>query len=233
MYTYAFVLQSTGPIVLPAGIGSELMLLYELGVGAVVEPGLDLAALEQSDERLMRAVLHHDQVIREVFEQVPVLPLRFGTQFVSQEKLLEYLHVHAAAYQTTLMGLMGQAEYTLKLSPRFAGQSLRESPDSSAASPLATAESGRDYFLAKKRQFQQQLDRQQQQQAELQALKAAIAQTYPTFQVDTPRDGTERLHLLVKRTEEALLHELLEEWRSHCPNWQMALSEALPPYHFV
>lgn len=233
MYTYAFVLQSSGSIVLPAGISGELMLLYELGVGAVVEPGLDLAVLEQSDERLMRAVLHHDQVIREVFEQVPVLPLRFGTQFVSQEKLLEHLHVNAAAYQTTLTGLAGRAEYTLKLSPQFAQPSLRESPESSAASPLATAGTGRDYFLAKKRQFQQQLDRQQQQQAELQALKAAIAQAYPMFQVDAPRDGIERLHLLVKRTEEASLHQSLEAWRSHCPNWQMVLSEALPPYHFV
>ncbi|MBF2083222.1 GvpL/GvpF family gas vesicle protein [Thermoleptolyngbya sp. C42_A2020_037] len=225
MYTYAFVLQSTESIVLPAGISGELMLLYERGVGAVVEPGLDLAMLEQSDERLMRAVLHHDQVIREVFEQVPVLPLRFGTQFVSQEKLLEHLHVNAAAYQATLTRLVGQAEYTLKLSPR--------SPESSAPSPLATAGTGRDYFLAKKQQFQQQLDRQQQQQAELLKLKEAIAQDYPALQIDAPRDGIERLHLLVKRTDEALLHESLEEWRSRCPGWQMALSEALPPYHFV
>lgn len=225
MYTYAFVLESAGSMMLPAGIIGELMLLHEQGVGAVVEPGLDLEALKQSDDRLMRAVLHHDQVIRELFEQVPVLPLRFGTQFVSQEKLLEHLHLHAAAYQATLARLAGQAEYTLKLSPR--------SPDAAPPNPLATAGTGRDYFLAKKQQFQQQLDRQQQQQTELQALRAAIAQEYPALQVDEPRDGIERLHLLVKRADEALLHESLEKWRSHCPGWQMALSEALPPYHFV
>lgn len=230
MYTYAFVLESAGSmmlpagIFLPAGIGGELMLLYEQGVGAVVEPGLDLAVLEQSDERLMRAVLHHDQVIRELFEQVPLLPLRFGTQFVSQEKLLEHLHLHAAAYQETLARLAGQAEYTLKLLPR--------SPDAAPPNPLS-AETGRDYFLAKKRQFQQQFDRQQQQQTELQALKAAIAQEYPALQVDEPRDGIERLHLLIRRADEALLHESLAEWRSRYSNWQMALSEALPPYHFV
>lgn len=225
MYTYTFVLQSAESIVLPAGISGELMLLHELGVGAVVEPGLDLAMLEQSDERLMRAVLHHDQVIREVFEQVPVLPLRFGTQFVSQEKLLEHLHVNAAGYQATLTRLVGQAEYTLKLSPR--------SPEPSAPSPLTTAGTGRDYFLAKKQQFQQQLDRQQQQQAELEAIKGAIAQSYPALQIDAPRDGVERLHLLVSREAEPALQAQLEEWRSRCPSWQMVLSEALPPYHFV
>ncbi|GAB4155338.1 MAG: GvpL/GvpF family gas vesicle protein [Cyanobacteria bacterium J069] len=225
MYTYAFVLQSAASIVLPAGISGELVLLYEQNVGAVVEPGLDLAVLEQSDERLMRAVLHHDQVIREIFEQVPVLPLRFGTQFVLPEKLLEHLRLHAETYQATLARLTGQAEYTLKLSPR--------SPASEDADPAPMPSKGRDYFLAKKQQFQQQLDRQQQQQAELLALKAAIAQDYPALQFDEPRDGIERLHLLVKRQDEAALYESLAGWRSRCPGWHLALSEALPPYHFV
>lgn len=222
MYIYAFIPESAALLELPAGIAGSLQAVCDSGIGALVEPELDVEVLQSSDEQLMRAVLHHDQVIREAFEQTVLLPLRFGTYFVSGEKLLEHLQIHAAEYLDKLAELSSKAEYTLKLTPA----ELTTAPESEDTS-------GKGYFLAKKQQFQRQLEQQQQQQSELEALQQAIATFYLDTHLDTPRDGIERIHLLVKRTDEPALTEHLNQWIALCPHWQLSLGEALPPYHFV
>lgn len=222
MYTYAFIPESAARLELPAGIAGSLQAVWDSGIGALVEAELDVEALQRSDERLMRAVLHHDQVIREMFEQTVLLPLRFGTYFVSSEKLLEHLQVHAAAYLDKLAELSDKVEYTLKLIP----------PDLTAVTNAEDA-SGKGYFLAKKQQFQRQLEQQQQKQSELEALQEAIASLYPNWRLDTPRDGIERIHLLVDRADESALSTHFNQWSALSPHWQLSLGEALPPYHFV
>ena len=222
MYTYAFIPESAARLELPAGIAGSLQTVWDSGIGAIVEAELDVEALQRSDEQLMQAVLHHDQVIREMFEQTVLLPLRFGTYFVSSDKLLEHLQAHAAEYLDKLAVLSDQAEYTLKL--------VLVEPIT-ATDPEDT--SGKGYFLAKKQQFQRQLEQQQQQQSELGILKEAIATLYPNWRLDTPRDGIERIHLLVNRTHEPVLADHLNQWIALCSHWQLSLSEALPPYHFV
>jgi Gas vesicle synthesis protein GvpL/GvpF len=222
MYTYAFIPESAALLELPAGIAGSLQAIWDSGIGALVEAELDVEALQRSDEQLMRAVLHHDQVIREVFERTVLLPLRFGTYFVSSDKLLEHLQAHAAEYLDKLAELSDKAEYTLKLIP---------------VDPITATDSeetsGKGYFLAKKQQFQRQLEQQQQQQSELEALQAAIAFLYPNWRLDTPRDGIERIHLLVNRADESALSDHFNQWLSLCSHWQLSLGEALPPYHFV
>jgi hypothetical protein len=222
MYTYAFLPISDISLDLPEGISGSLQLVAVDQLAALVEPDLSLESLQTSDDVLMRAVLYHDQVIREVFEQTPVLPLRFGTCFVSRQGLMEHLGSHRAEYLEKLEKLSGQAEYLLKLTPIAM-------PEAAISSDLK----GRNYFLAKKQQYYDQTEWQNRQQAELETLKQFIAQHYPQTVHTEPTDRVERIYLLSDRLYEARLLEQVKEWQMRSSYWDVSLGGALPPYHFV
>lgn len=222
MYTYAFLPKSDIPLDLPEGISGSLQLITVDQVAALVEPELSVEALQTSDDVLMRAVLYHDQVIREVFEQITVLPLRFGTCFISRQGLVEHLGSHSAKYYHKLSQLKGRAEYLLKLKPIEISEA--------AISPELK---GKDYFLAKRQRYQSQIDWQQQQQLELEALKTTISRFYPEWIHTDPSDGVERIYLLSDRQTLPALYEYVSIWQAQCPHWELSLGEALPPYHFV
>lgn len=229
MYTYAFIHRSAS-ITLPEGIAGQLQAIGTGEVIAIAEPNLDLETLQASDGKLLQAVLQHDRAIRDLFLQTTVLPLRFGTLFVSQEKLVEHLQMQGAAYLQQLDRLAGQAEYTLKLVPG-------DRPES----PMPSETSGRDYFLAKKQRLLEQQNYQQQQLQQLQQLQAEIQlflqKSLPapanTLILSEPQDSVERIYLLYSRSIETQLIQALESWRLICPDWQLSLGEGLPPYHFV
>lgn len=222
MYTYAFLPRSKAPPELPAGILGSLALVNGTYLSAVVELELQVEQLQDSDEQLMQAVLAHDQVIRELFRQTVVLPLRFGTYFVSREGLLEHLETRSSEYLQKLTNLQGKAEYVLKLTPV-------ERSQPSIAADLK----GKDYFLAKKQRYQSQVDQQQQRQRELEQLMQAIAQHYPDAVRSEPKDGVERIYLLANFLASFTPHHSLSRWQAQCPHWELSLGEALPPYHFV
>lgn len=222
MYTYAFLHRTATDLVLPQGIAGNLQFLATHQIAAVVEPDLAFEAFQTSDNRLMQAVLSHDRVLRALFDQTVVLPLRFGTLFVSREGLLEHLETAESFYREKLKELDGKAEYTLKLLPR----ELTE-----VAIPAEAT--GRAYFLAKKQRYQTLAEQQQQQQEELKQVQQAIAQLYPDLVYSEPQEGVERLHLLTARQSEPLLSQHLQNWQAQCPHWDLSLGEALPPYHFV
>jgi hypothetical protein len=222
MYTYAFLLDPASPLDLPDGIAGSLQLMRMNHLAALVEPDLASESLQTNDENLMQAVLAHDRVIRAAFQQATVLPLRFGTCFVSRQALLEHLASHSAEYLDKLVRLQNKVEYPLKLVPI-----------ASAEPPLGEGLKGKDYFLAKKQLYQAQAEWQQQQQAELERLTGAIAQTYPDFVRSKSDDGVERIYLLGDRQRERLLYQSFKTWQTECPHWQFSLGEALPPYHFV
>lgn len=190
-------------------------------VSALVEPGVDWEPLQHDDGRLIEAVVVHDQAIRHLFRQTPVLPLRFGTRFASAASLLSHLETSQVAYLNQLTWLTGKVEYTLKLIPVV---------EAEPALPEETQ--GRDYFLAKKQRYQAQATRQAQQAAELQQLQGAIAQTYPDSAFGETRDGDKQAYLLMEPQAETLLQQVLV-WQSQYSLWQMSLGEPLPPYHFV
>lgn len=221
MYTYAF-LPISNTLDLPEGISGSLQLVTVDQLAALVEPELSLESLQTSDDVLMRAVLYHDQVIREVFEQTPVLPLRFGTCFVSRQGLMEHLGTHRAEYLEKLEQLSGQAEYLLKLKPI-------PPPEN----PISVNLKGREYFLAKKQHYQNQTEWQNRQQAELETLKLFITQHYPNVVQTEATEGIERIYLLSDRVNEAHLKEQAKEWQMRSSYWDVSLGGALPPYHFV
>lgn len=221
MYTYAFLHQPPA-LELPSGIAGSLQLVREGQLAALVEPTLTLETVQQNDDQLIQAVLRHDRIIRSLFEQTALLPLRFGTYFISQEKLREHLQTHAAEYLEKLSQVEGKAEYTLRLTPV-------EVPEPTISTELA----GRHYFLAKKQWFQTQQEHLQQQRDEFEQLKASLTETYSHVLVGEPRDGVERIYFLCDRHDESLLLTALQRWQSHCPHWTLTLDEGLPPYHFV
>lgn len=222
MYTYAFLSHADIPPNLPEGIWGSLQLVTVDGLTALVEPDLTPEALQTSDDILVQAVLCHDQVIREVFEQATVLPLRFGTCFVSRQGLMEHLGSHSTEYLNKLTRLKGQAEYLLKLVPLAMPES-----------PIQADLKGKYYFLAKKQQYQLQIEWQQQQHAELGQLLDTIALRFPNWTQTEPSDGVERIYMLSDRQDEFLLYDWVMNWQSLCPHWELSLGQALPPYHFV
>lgn len=222
LYTYSFVQPSEYSLALPMGIQQPTQLLGVDQLSAIVEPDLDIERLQTDDEQLMQAVLAHDRVIQSIFEQTMVLPLRFGTCFTSAERLLDHLEQRSLSYQKFLSDYAGKAEYTLKAIPL----------EPSAARP-ATPAKGKEYLLQKKRQYQAQASYQQRQQDEFDNLLQSINALYPYESGNSLDSDIRRINLLCDRNKESKLREHCQTWNVACTSWELSLSDALPPYHFV
>jgi hypothetical protein len=115
VYLYGICQLPAAPPTLPPGIEGETHLITAGSMAAVVEFDIDLEQLQIEESRLLAAVLSHDRVICEVFrQQVTILPIRFGTQLATLDKLQAHLATQAADYQTKLATLAHKAEYQLK-----------------------------------------------------------------------------------------------------------------------
>ncbi|MBD2460080.1 GvpL/GvpF family gas vesicle protein [Oscillatoria sp. FACHB-1407] len=221
IYTYAFLLHSAEPLELPTGITGSLHLIEVRQLCALVEPGLAFEELQQNDSQLLQAIIAHDRVLQEVFQQADILPLRFGTQFVSEAGLLQHLEANHSLYLDKFSQLKGQAEYVLKFIPV-----------EKAEPEISSDIKGKDYFLAKKQRYQSQLEQQHQRQQELDEVKEAIAQSFH-HTLSESKDGVERVYLLADRTHEITLQNQIQQWQDLCTLWSISLGNALPPYHFV
>lgn len=221
MYVYAFF-KPIAPLSLPEGIAGAVHIISNGKISALVEPDLVWETLQADDQRLVEAVVVYDRAICTLFAQTVVLPLRFGTQFASVESLQAHLDSNQTQYCEALTQLAGKAEYTLKLSPHKL----------EVASDLLSQVKGREYFLAKKQQHQTQVEQQQQQTEELQALIDRIARDY-TYLLTEATDGVQRIYLLSDRPPSLSLQSHFTIWQTQCAQWTLELSEALPPYHFV
>ncbi|PSB24259.1 GvpL/GvpF family gas vesicle protein [Stenomitos frigidus] len=222
MYTYAFLKTPLTPLTLPKGITAFVQTTNAGQLSAIVEPAVTLEHLPQDDASLVQAVLAHDRVIRSLFLQTTILPLRFGTSFNSLPSLLAHLQAHRQAYLGKLAQLEGQAEYMLKLTPI-------PFPEVAIASDIR----GKDYFIAKKQQYQAQLLYQNQQQEALRQIEQSVAQTYPHHYINESQTGEKTLYLLVARHLDSQLWQQIQSLQQKSPHWELTLGEALPPYHFV
>ena len=222
LYLYSICLRPEQPLPLPLGLAEATQLVAVGDVAALIETGVDLEALQRDEPRLLNAVLSHDRVICELFQAMPVLPLRFGTQIASLDHLKAHLASQGADYAAQLTALQGKVEYQIKL----VAAALEPAP-------LAEGLTGREYFLAKKQRLQDQTAAQEQQQQELGEALERFHQLYqPCLEAEGPA-GEARVYLLVDRSAIATLERQVDEVRSHLIHWQLILSEPLPPYHFV
>lgn len=225
MYTYAFLKSPSQVLELPYGIASKTQVVGTQQLAAIVEPDLsqsDLSRLQENDNVLMQAVLDHDRVIRSIFQQTTILPLRFGTHFSSLQGLLTHLETYSQRYLEKLDQFSGKAEYQLKLSP------VDLQPGS--ISPEAK---GKAYFLAKKKVYQAQLNQQTQQQRELETIIQQVRAGCTQKIISQIRADGEKVYLLIDRQYESLLLEQLRLWQAAVSHWRLELGEALPPYHFL
>lgn len=204
------------------GIGDRVQVIRHGGVSALVEPDVCIESLENDDERLIQAVLSHDRVICELFHQTTVLPLRFGTTFLSTERLLTHLETQGQNYLNTLHQLQGKTEYSLNFIPR-----TLEEPN---VSPQV---GGKQYFLAKKQRYKAQQDFQVMQEIEWENVVKLITQVYPSAIITEPQEEKQRIYLLVDSANSSQLTEQFLAWQKACPRWELQLGEALPPYHFI
>ncbi|MDX2273187.1 MAG: GvpL/GvpF family gas vesicle protein [Cyanobacteriota bacterium] len=229
LYTYAFFPVPDAAIVdaieQTEGLAGSIQVVAPQGgmIAAAVERLSDLAYLESSDEMLLRSALRHDQVICQLFSQLQVLPLRFGTCFVSREKLQSHLLAKQVDYSEALSSIVGRAEYLLKV---FAPSEVQ---------PLdpSTTTSGTAYLLAKKQAYA----RLQAQAAEQAALLNEIQELWP---LDWPRqtispqtDEILRIYFLLSAVEYHHALTITKEWLEAHEGWKLEWSTALPPYHFV
>jgi len=223
LYTYCLIASSPSALSLPSGFRGELQLIKQGAIAAIVEAELPLEELEENDQKLIQAVIHHDAVICEIFRQIPLLPLRFGTYFRTEKDLLEHLDFNAEKYQNKLQEIQDKVEFTLKLTP------LPFSTEN--ASPME--KKGKNYLKAKKQRYQEQTNYQNQQQAELNQLQTQINQDYPQFIHGEPKENIECFYLLIKERDRSGFSEQIEQWKKEFPTWTIEVSDPLPPYHFI
>jgi hypothetical protein len=224
VYTYAFALPAQFDM--PEGMTEPVKVIGNERLVAIVETGLSFEAFETNDQLLIRAALTHDRVICDLFRQITVLPLRFGTRFLSEEKLLIHLEENVDQYVARLEKLVGKAEYTLKFIPH---------PLISSPEPEENEENkqkGKQYFLAKKQQYQARAEQQAAQQAQWQTIIEKASAVYPVILGQT-QEGIEKIHLIAEREVDFSLYPHIQEWQAACSQGTLNLEGALPPYHFA
>ncbi|MFO7031901.1 gas vesicle protein GvpFL [Limnospira fusiformis CCALA 023] len=227
MYVYAFIKSQSISWKSVQGIYEPVVLLEAGALAAVVEPNLQAENLSaDNEEELMRAVLTHDRIVCQIFEETTVLPVRFGTCFDSEARLCEHLTTEGDRYFRQLEKLTGRAEYLLEAIPQPFNQ---EKPFSDTTAPPTK---GRDYFLQKKRLHQQRLNFEQQQEQQWQDFINAIASKYPIVQGKATEDA-ERIYLLIPRSQEVALVEWVAQQQQNIDLWEFSLGNAVPAYHFL
>ncbi len=222
LYTYAFLKKPNILLNLPNGFVTQVLLIDGIELSAIVETGISLEQFQNNDEQLIQMVLCHDRVLRELFQQITVLPLRFGTYFDSTQNLLEHLELHTKEYQNKLEKINNKAEYNLKLIPRNL-----EEPEK----PFNGV--GKDYFLAKKQRYETQKKFVIAQSDEKSKLIDLIKQIYQSSVIIQHAEEETQIYILVNHEDKDLLLEKLCVWQKACPRWNLILGEGLPPYHFI
>lgn len=222
VYLYAILLTPETPLIMPLGIQREVEQICCDRLTAIVEPGISLEELQKTDEKLLEAVITHDRVIRDIFQQTSLLPLRFGNIFAEEERLLIHLKNQQEKYLSQINFIVNKVEYTLTFKPRSYCQNNRD-----------REVRGKAYLLAKKKRYQQQQEFQHRQQQQWQKIYKFIEQTYPNLVLSQSQEEVKQIHLLAQRNEDRISKIESIEWQKTCDLWDIKLSEALPPYHFV
>jgi len=229
IYTFAILL-APAPADLPLGLtGKPIQYMQCDRLIAVIEPDIDIEALKLlPEESLMQVIVHHDRLICELFRDRTLLPLRFGTAFVSIEALETYLQAESAKLLASLQRLDGYAEFLIT------GSAI------APKSEVATNLKGKDYLLSKRSQYLQQEQWRSQLQEEVLDYRQAITdylnpEIYkPEFQhVETQGSEDVRVYALLPRSQVDDLQVFLRSWQDQHSHWQIAWSQALPPYHFL
>jgi len=222
LHIYALLKTPAEPLELPNGIAGQVQLFTCDRISAIIEPEISVASLEEDSDQLMQAVLAHDRVICQVFQQISVLPLRFGTYFASTASLETHLQSQNQQYLEKLEQLEGKGEYSIKFIP------LLPTDD-----PLPNETGGRQYFLAKKQRYQQIQEFQDIQRVEWENAVEFASKNHHSVIVEPTPEGEGKIYLLLNLQDQTIILELYHTFQRNCTHWQVQLGESLPPYHFL
>jgi hypothetical protein len=229
IYTYAILL-APAPADLPLGIrGKQIQYLQCDRLIAAIESDIDVEALNHLPEQaLMQAIVQHDRLICELFATRSLLPLRFGTAFVSIDALETYLQAEQEKLLASLSRLDGYAEFLIT---------------GAAIAPKAEAETnlkGKNYLLAKRSQYLQQEQWRSQLQTEVLDYRQTLInnlnpEIYKSefLQVETQGSEDVRVYALLPRSQVESLQQATRSWEEQHEHWQIKWSQPLPPYHFL
>lgn len=229
IYTFAILLAPAPSDLLMGLTGKPIQYLQSDLLIAAIEPNVDIEALKLLPEQsLMQAIVHHDRLICELFNQRTLLPLRFGTAFVSISALETYLKDESERLLASLQRLDGYAEFLIT------GSAIAPKVETSVNLK------GKDYLLAKRSQYLQQEQWRSQLQEEVLDYRQTIIDSLnpdlykPEFQhVETQGSEDVRVYALLPRSQVKFLQDSVRSWEEEHSHWQIAWSEALPPYHFL
>jgi hypothetical protein len=211
---------------------SPTTIVVSVPIVAIVSAGIDLTELRQLPEsELLEKILEHDQVICQVFQHCPIVPVRFGTAFPSEALLHSYLQQYKDALVRKLYFLQQKAEYALE----FIAKPV-PNPNLSKSEPPSD---GKSYLLGKKQQYQAQklwhdrlTNSQNQWMNYLQSYCGQYATPYPILCLPTS-DQPHKFYLLLSLSQRLELDNLLQQNSDKWTEWQWQWGEPLPPYHFA
>lgn len=225
---YCYGIARTGAIgnldLIPAGIREPLRWVICGELSALIEMEFSVAQHAIAEADLLTAIVAHDRVLRSVFDVITVLPLRFGVEFSSEAALRQQLQHQTAPYLRQLTQLENKAEVTLTLTA-IAPPEV----------PIPAHLTGRDYFMAKKQQSQQQQNWQQ----ECDQLRQQAVTLLQQWGIQVKQKGeaeSESYFLLYDRS--LPLDTYCQQWQKQLlqltgGQWNYALGEPMPPYHFL
>ncbi|MDJ1168442.1 GvpL/GvpF family gas vesicle protein [Roseofilum sp. BLCC_M154] len=225
MYTYALIKTPETALELPPGLVGDLEMVATEKLAAITEPKLSptkMEALVQDDGLLEQAYIHYGVVVCDLFAKTTILPLKFYHCFGDRRALEDHLTTHQERYLKTLNSLEGKGEYILKAFPK-----ALELP------PLDKEQKGKAYFMAKKQRYQQQQECQNQQEAQWEKLTDQILALYPAAIIPEPQDEKRQLFWLGEKDGRSDLEKKLITWQELCPDWELNLSDPIPPYDFL
>ena len=221
IYVYAILLSPENKIDLPQGIEKKVELIVYKNIAAIVERDVSIQNLQDTEDILLKAVVTHDRVIQNIFAQFSLLPLRFGSGFASVSNLLDHLKNERQQYLEKLDRLANKVEYVVKFTP------LSFQPDETKKTNLK----GKNYLLAKKKNYQLQQKFILEQENQWQEIKANTSQKLFNNTIIKDREEIKQIFLLEE--QDTNIDNLINTWQQKASNWQITTDKPLPCYHFA
>ena len=190
--------------------------------------------------------LQHEAVVEDVMRHSPVLPVRFGTLFSSQQRLAEFLDKHGAVISEFLERVADQEEWSVRgsLDRRQAGRALTAASLAAHEAQIAALPPGRRYFAEQRiraeaeKELNLWLEETRWQVTRNLMEQASDYCECPEVPHEPPESGIETVlnwaFLLPKSATAAFQAQIDQLNTQHAPRGLVfRLSGPWPPYRFV
>ncbi|MGK7951210.1 MAG: GvpL/GvpF family gas vesicle protein [Xenococcaceae cyanobacterium] len=221
IYVYAILFSHEKKINLPQGFNGKVELIVYENIAAIIEREISIQKLQETEDSLLKAVVTHDRVIQDIFSQVSLLTVRFGTGFASTNNLLDHFKDNQQKYIKQLQALDNKVEYAVKFLP------LTFQPNDTKHIALK----GKNYLLTKKKNYQLYQEFIFYQETQWQQIKEIATQEFSERVLIKEQEDIKQIFLLEEQNTN--IDILINTWQQKASNWQITISQPLPCYHFT